>query len=197
MAFVLPVVKSKPHLNWLHGLPCFSFHELTDKDEIGRGSFGAIFTAKYLGKTVVLKKLLCQGMEEVKSFKKEAKMLANLSHPNIAVFRGVCANPYSIMLNFEVFDFKQFKMDNKVYSLDGYLRLLESMDEVQSFSAMFPRIATDVASGLQYLHSQGVAHRDMKPGNILVSNTHYLGEFHDSSLAKLSVKDAMLVLYIP
>ena len=43
-----------------------------------------------------------------------------------------------------------------------------------SLSQMFLLWARDVVSGLDYLHSQNIAHRDLKLGNTLVSNQHYI-----------------------
>ena len=36
-------------------------------------------------------------------------------------------------------------------------------------------VAVDVAVGLQFIHSRGIVHRDLKSANILVSNSHYAG----------------------
>ena len=37
-------------------------------------------------------------------------------------------------------------------------------------------MARDIGKGLAYLHENNVVHRDIKPGNILVTNTHYAHE---------------------
>lgn len=176
MAFKLPSIKSKTKPDSLEGIANFKFRELTDKDEIGHGGFGTVYTARYRGQTVVIKKFLNQSAEGVKCFEKEAKLLASVKHPNIVNFRAASTNPYSIMLNLEVFDFKPFNQESKAYSLDGFLSFIDRIDEVPAFASIFPKVAIDIANGLQYLHSIGVIHRDMKPGNVLVSNLHYAGE---------------------
>ena len=37
-------------------------------------------------------------------------------------------------------------------------------------------MARDIGKGLAYLHENNMVHRDIKPGNILVTNTHYAHE---------------------
>ena len=74
MAFKLPsfgllerTKKSSPFADF----PQFSWSDVTDKEEIGRGSFGCVFTAKTSdGESVVVKKLLRQHERERRSFLK-------------------------------------------------------------------------------------------------------------------------------
>ena len=79
-------------------LPEFRWEELCDKEEIGRGSFGAVFTAKSRGEVVVIKKLLRQNTYEKRLFLKEAKILNDLSNDHIVRLKGFCANPLAMML---------------------------------------------------------------------------------------------------
>ena len=37
----------------------------------------------------------------------------------------------------------------------------------------FPKISLDLIDGLQFLHNKGIAHRNLKPTNMLVSNQNY------------------------
>lgn len=45
------------------------------------------------------------------------------------------------------------------------------------------RIASDIGSGLLYLHERGIAHRDLKKANVLVSNHHYREEKNRDQIA--------------
>ena len=37
----------------------------------------------------------------------------------------------------------------------------------------FPKISSDLIDGLQTVHNNGIAHRDLKTANIIISNKHY------------------------
>jgi predicted Ser/Thr protein kinase len=59
----------------LQDVPQFTWNELSEKDEIGRGSFGSVFTARYKGKVIVVKKLLEEDDRNLKLFYKEARII--------------------------------------------------------------------------------------------------------------------------
>ena len=48
------------------------------------------------------------------------------------------------------------------------------------FQEVVDHAATEIVDGLAHLHSQGIAHRDLKTANILVSNHHYISLSTDS-----------------
>lgn len=141
MAFKLPsfrlLQRSKPS-SPLNDFPQFSWNELTNKEEIGRGSFGCVFTAKTSdGESVVVKKLLQQQERERRLFLKEARILKSLHHKNIVEKKAICENPLAIMLEYVFFDFAPFGLEGRVSSLQDYLDYLSAREEIVSSFVRF------------------------------------------------------------
>jgi hypothetical protein len=84
----------------------------------------------------------------------EIRMLTTLKHKNVVSFLGCAVLEDHVVLNME-------------YVSGGSLQhVLEEFGKI-ALSAV-QRYTKDIIRGLQYLHSQGIVHRDIKPGNVLL-----------------------------
>ena len=110
--------------------------------------------------------------EEKKLFLKEVALLSGLNHPNVVRFMSVCHQPPAMMLEYVYFDFNLFGADVCVSTLSDFLIKIDEYDSA-GFQELVSHAATEIISGLAYLHQTGIAHRDLKTANILVSNQHY------------------------
>ena len=174
--FKIPTLKTQPQKKiTVEGLTEFQWLDIQEKEEIGSGSFGVAFKAKFKGETVVVKRLRSQRPADVPLFFKEGRLLSTLNHENIVDIKGCCVSPFSLMLSFQCFDFRPFGIDKEVNNLLQFLEVVDSFEETSLtvFSPTLLKIAQDISRALAYLHDQDVTHRDLKPGNVLVSNRHY------------------------
>ncbi len=128
-------------------------------DSIGQGGMGQVFKAehKVLGRVVAVKVLprAKSTPEAVKNFNREIQALASLDHKNLvqAVDAGHDGNVYYL-----VTEYVPGTDLHKLVRRQGPL-------DMQTVA----RIICDVAEGLHHAHEQGLIHRDVKPGNVLVT----------------------------
>ena len=128
-------------------------------DSIGRGGMGQVFKAQHevLGRVVAVKVLPRSKSTptSIANFMREIQVLAKLDHPNLvrALDAGEDGNVWYL-----VTEYVPGTDLRKLIRRNGPL-------EMQGAAS----IVSQVAAGLQHAHDQGLVHRDVKPGNVLVT----------------------------
>jgi serine/threonine protein kinase len=133
-------------------------------EPLGRGGMAQVYKAYHpqLDRYVAVKILRSDLVEEeefLSRFRREARAVAALRHPNIV----------------QIFD---FDVQNDLYymvmellegnTLKAYLNSLRVRAEKVPLGEMV-RIFSDVLAGLTYAHGEGIIHRDLKPANIMLT----------------------------
>jgi eukaryotic-like serine/threonine-protein kinase len=124
--------------------------------ELGRGGMGAVYRAtdQVLQRSVAIKILRDVGGEEIGArIRLEAQILARLLHENIVRLYDFDEDTGTFYFIMEEVDGTSFFRRWKKVGLSERLRIL-----------------AQTADALEYAHHQGVIHRDIKPGNILLTS---------------------------
>ncbi len=143
-------------------------------EEIGRGGMGVIYRARqrHSRRIIALKRILschADSQETLMRFRREAQAAAKLDHPNILPI-------YEVSESEEGLPFFSMKFA-------GGGSLLEAVPALRSEPRRAVALMAKVARALQYAHDQGILHRDLKPGNILLDG-HSEPLVSDFGLAK-------------
>jgi formylglycine-generating enzyme required for sulfatase activity/serine/threonine protein kinase len=147
-------------------------------EKIGAGGMGQVYKAFHSGteRIVAIKVILGKGKIDptlIKRFEREVKAAAKLVHSNIiTVFDADQADGRIFMV------MEYIKGDDlgEILRKKGQLSVSETVNYI-----------LQAARGLKYAHDQGVIHRDIKPGNILVDSSGNV-KIVDMGLAKIEIK---------
>lgn len=139
---------------------------LNDRYEIhrrlARGGMAQVYLARdrSLDRPVAVKELVPEFAADpsfVERFRREAQAAANLSHPNVVGVYDWGAQDGTYFIVMEYVDGPSL---SRVLRADGPFHPRRAAE-----------IATEVAAGLGFAHSRGVVHRDVKPGNVLLTRS--------------------------
>ncbi len=142
---------------------------------IGAGGMGEVYRAidTRLNRTVAIKVLSAQlslRPDLRKRFEREAKAISNLNHPNICTLHDIGQA--------EGFDYLVMEY------LEGET-LAQRLKKGPLPTEQLLKVAIEIAMALDQAHRKGVVHRDLKPGNIMLTKTG--AKLLDFGLAKHSV----------
>lgn len=148
----------------------------TDLREIGHGSFGAVYYARNVktNEVVAIKKMSYSGKQSGEKWSdivKEIKFLKHCSHKNTISYKGCHLKEHTAWL----------VMEYCVGSASDILEVHKKpLREVE-----IAAICHDALQGLRYLHRNGRIHRDVKAGNVLLTEdgTVKLADFGSAALS--------------
>ena len=128
--------------------------------QIARGGMADVFLARdqLLDRPVAVKVLFPQFASDpsfVERFRREAQSAANLNHPNIVSVYDWGEEQGTYFIVMEYVDGRSLA---EILRTEGMLHPDRAAD-----------ITTDVAAALSFAHRNGVVHRDIKPGNIIIA----------------------------
>ena len=128
-------------------------------ERIGAGGMGEVYRAhdEHLEREVALKILPAGFLADEgarKGFRREALALSKLNHPNIAT----------------IFDFDTHEgVDFLAMELIHGVPLSDQVKTGPLSDGQILRLGTQLAEGIAAAHAQGVIHRDLKPGNLMIT----------------------------
>ena len=127
---------------------------------LGRGGMGEVYRAhdRKLARDVAIKTLPKEfgtNLERVSRFRREARVLASLNHPNIASIYGL---DESGGVNYLILELVEGETLDQRLKRTGPLTVSEALI-----------VMSQVADALEAAHRKGITHRDIKPANIKIA----------------------------
>jgi len=150
---------------------------------LGRGGMGGVFNAfdEQLRRTVAIKVLnrrLSNSDTARRRFIREARAAAGINHHNVVTIHAVEEHEHCPFLVMEYVDGG---------SLREHIRRNRTLEPLEVV-----RLSKEIAAGLAAAHAQGVIHRDIKPGNIMLEDGAVRVKIGDFGLARVAVDNVEL-----
>jgi serine/threonine protein kinase len=141
--------------------------DFTRISKIGKGSYGVVYKAKIDDKLFAVKRNLADDTIDFVGCIRELDILLRLNHPNIVILEKI------------IYDKEFPKQDHNEQDVkDDYVHFgfefckcdLHKLIYYQTIPAQhMKKLIVDILLGIEYLHSRGIIHRDMKPSNVLIT----------------------------
>ena len=164
-----------------------SQYEILEK--LGAGGMGVVYKARdtKLNRLVALKFLpphLSASPEEKHRFLHEARAASALDHPNIGVVHDIGETPDGQMFIVMAYHEGETLKARIERAYEQGETVLDKVARGLSIAEALD-IARQIAAGLAKAHEHGITHRDIKPGNVIIT-TDGVAKIIDFGLAKLS-----------
>jgi len=142
----------------------FLFEKFEIIECLKKDAYSGVYLANhiYLGKKIILKTLDTENLRDktvFERFKREAKILAKLDHPNIIKVLDFGTYGKDFYISFEYFDSLNLRQTIQKRKLDDEQKI---------------HLTRQLFRGLGYAHQNHIVHRDIKPENILVNTENRL-----------------------
>ena len=166
-------------------LPKFDINDYTLYKQIGEGSYGVIYQAYNNNdkKKYALKKIIAHDIDELEGFEEEFELVYVCDHPNVMKIYGICVNildstTYALYVLMELAlgdwndEIKKHLSVRKNYKEDDLINILKQ-----------------IINALLFMQTKmKIAHRDIKPQNILVfkNKIYKVADFGEAKEAKIA-----------
>jgi serine/threonine protein kinase len=152
------------------------------RGRLGKGGMASVYRAYQpnLDREVAIKVIADQFANDpafVERFRREAKSIARLRHPNILTIYDFGEEGKNLYIVMEIIDGQTLKEEheNKILSLERTHEIIKQ-----------------VAGALDYANKNGIIHRDVKPSNVLIDPQSGRAVLSDFGIAKMAEVDSKL-----